>query len=48
MNDYDGVRLYSHTEILNLFEKAIEMGLDDIDGSVTIAQLDELVNGDAN
>lgn len=49
MNDYDGVRMYTIEEIKELIEKADELGLDEvIDGSMTIGQLDQLVNGDAN
>ncbi len=45
----DDMRMYSLDEIRELVDKAIDLGLEDfVEPSMTIAELDKLVNEDAN
>ena len=49
LTDIDGVRIYRREELLELFQKAVDLGIlaEDMN-EVTISQLDELVNGKPN
>ena len=49
MNDIDGVKIYTREELLELFEKVIALGLEgELNNSMTIGQIDALVNGKLN
>ena len=48
MKDLDGVELYTREEVLALLDKAYKLmgdALDDLPGSMTLGELEAMVNG---